>query len=77
MSLKEKILELRKVARLDGFSTKPFDDVLGLLDEATKQIQIIFHDTDNRANDLRVISVVRGLQERVLAVLEVKKNDDS
>jgi len=47
--------------------------VLTELDEATKQIQELFDDTDSRAGDYRVISVVRGLKEEVLAILEGKE----
>jgi len=47
--------------------------VLGLLDEAAKQIQELFDDTDSRAGDYRVISVVRGLKEEVLAILDGKE----
>jgi len=46
------------------------DDVSAVLSEAAKQIHEIFDDTDKRAGDYRVISVVRGLKKEVLAILE-------
>ena len=49
------------------------DFILSLLSEVTKQIQELFDDTDSRAGDYRVISVVRGLKEEVLAILEGKE----
>jgi len=54
---------------------KLLDDVDGALSEAAKQIQELFDDTDSRAGDYRVISVVRGLKEEVLAILDGKEKE--
>jgi predicted house-cleaning noncanonical NTP pyrophosphatase (MazG superfamily) len=75
MSLKSKIQEKFEQYKNDGVNENLVDVIMGdvttLLDEATKQIQELFDDTDKRAGDYRVISVVRTLKEEVLAVLGV------
>ena len=76
--LKEKIREKSFVTtdredRNKGTYVIKVSDLLHFLEEATKQIQELFDDTDSRAGDYRVISVVRGLKEEVLAILDGKE----
>jgi len=61
MSLKQKIQE--ELHRLISEDHK----------RIAQQIQELFDDTDSRAGDYRVISVVRGLKEEVLAILDGKE----
>ena len=76
--LKEKIREKSFVTtdredRNKGTYVIKVSDLLHFLEEATKQIQELFDDTDSRAGDYRVISVVRALKEEVLAILDGKE----